>query len=93
MLLELILLLLSENFFILRKTERDVIRKVHRYSCKASVILVKILINLELTREVLKNTHILNFTKICPLGAELFDADGRADRQTDRHKETNIRFS
>ena len=86
MLLELILLLLSEKVFILRKTERDVIRKVHRYSCKASLILVKILINLELSRKFLKNTRILNFMKICPLGAELFDADGRADRQTDIRK-------
>ena len=31
--------------------------------------------------------------KIRSLGAELFHADGRTERQTDRHNETNIRFS
>jgi len=27
-----------------------------------------------------KNTKISNFTKICPVGAELFHADGKTDR-------------
>jgi hypothetical protein len=36
-----------------------------------------------------KNTHISNFMKICPVGAELF----HADRQTDGHNEANSRFS
>jgi len=36
-----------------------------------------------------KNIQIQNFIKICPVGAELF----HADRQTDRHDETNGRFS
>jgi hypothetical protein len=31
--------------------------------------------------------------KIRPLGAKLFHADGRTDTQTDRHDETNSRFS
>ena len=31
--------------------------------------------------------------KIIPLGAELFRADGRTDRQTDRHDEANSTFS
>jgi len=30
--------------------------------------------------------------KIRPLGAELFLADGRMNRQTDRHDGTNSRF-
>jgi len=31
--------------------------------------------------------------KICPVGAEFFNADGRADGRTDRHDEANTRFS
>jgi hypothetical protein len=30
--------------------------------------------------------------KILPLGAELFHAEGRADRETDRHDEAKSRF-
>jgi len=30
----------------------------------------------------LKNTEISNFIKICMIGAELFHADGRKERQT-----------
>jgi hypothetical protein len=31
--------------------------------------------------------------KIRPVGAEICQADGQADRQTDRHDEANSRFS
>jgi hypothetical protein len=31
--------------------------------------------------------------KIRPVGAELFHADGRADRRTDTHNDDNSRFS
>jgi hypothetical protein len=45
----------------------------------------------------LKNTPVSIFMKIRPVGAELFQADGQTvgarDRQTDRHDETNSRFS
>ena len=34
-----------------------------------------------------------NFMKIRPVGAELFRADGRTDRQTDINNEANCRFS
>jgi len=39
-----------------------------------------------------KNTHISNFMKICPLGSELFHADGRTDRRDDssRHNFSNV---
>ena len=36
-----------------------------------------------------KNAQISNFTRIRPVGAELF----HADRQTDTHDEANNRFS
>ena len=34
-----------------------------------------------------------NFMKIRPLGAELFHADGRTDRQTHTQHDANSRFS
>jgi len=42
---------------------------------------------------LLKNTQILNLVKIRPMGAELFHAEGRTERQTDGHDEANSRFS
>ena len=46
--------------------------------------------NLEFSRQFFsKNTQISNFKKIRPIGAELFQVDGR----TDRHDEANRRFS
>jgi len=33
-----------------------------------------------------------NLMKIRPVGADLFNADGRTDRQTDIHDEANSRF-
>jgi hypothetical protein len=45
--------------------------------------------NLEFFRPVLENNEISNFMKICALGTELLHGDG----QTDRHDETNGRFS
>jgi hypothetical protein len=45
---------------------------------------------LDFTRQVLeKNIQTSNFTRIRPVGAELFHADGQADRQD----EANSRFS
>jgi len=38
-------------------------------------------------------TQISNFTKIRPVGAELFHAEGLSDRRTERHDEANSRFS
>jgi len=50
----------------------------------------QILIKLEFSPQILeKITKISNFIKIRSVGAELFNLDGR----TDRHDETNSRFS
>jgi len=40
-----------------------------------------------------KNTQISNSTKIRPVGAELFYAEGRREGQTDRHDEAMSGFS
>jgi len=39
---------------------------------------------------LLKNTHLSNLIKIRPVGADLFYAEGRTDR--DRYDEANNRF-
>jgi len=39
----------------------------------------RIVMNLEISRLILKNNLMSNFVKICDLGAELFHADGRTD--------------
>ena len=39
-----------------------------------------------------KNIQVLNFMKIRPVEVELFYADSRMDRRTDRHDEANGRF-
>ena len=53
-----------------------------------------ILMNLEFSRQIFeKNTQIRNFTKIPSVEARLFHAEGRTDRQADRHEEANSLFS
>jgi hypothetical protein len=74
-----------ETFLMLRRIQRDIIINVHRYSCKVPVILVKFECSLNFLDKFSKNTAIYNFTKIHPVGTEIFHADRcRADRQTDR---------
>ena len=53
----------------------------HVKCCYSWQILVKL--------EISRHNEIPNFMKIRPVGAELFHADGRADR----HEEANSRFS
>jgi hypothetical protein len=47
----------------------------------------------EFSRKIFDNTQISNFMKICPLGNELFHADGQTDEQADRHDKANSRVS
>jgi hypothetical protein len=44
---------------------------------------------LEFSRQILKNTQVPNFMKVGTVGAELFHADGR----TEIHNKANSRFS
>ena len=64
--------LLSKTFLILSRNERDTIKNVQWSSHKALLFLFDL-------NETLKNAQILNFTWARPVGAELFQADGRAD--------------
>jgi hypothetical protein len=70
---------LSETFLILRRTEHINIKNVSRSSCYCCQILLKL--------EFLWNfQNTSNLIKICPVGAELFHADGWTDWQTDMTK-------
>ena len=81
---------LFETFFIIRRTERDVIKRNEYWSsCKVPVIFWPSLMKLEFSRQIKKNSEISNFMKIRPVGTELPHADG----QTDIHDEGHSRFS
>jgi hypothetical protein len=63
---------------------------------KVLFIIVRFECNLNFLDRFSKNPQISNFMKIRSVGAELFHAGWRTDRQTDRHDnsdEDNSRFS
>jgi hypothetical protein len=72
----------SEKFLILRRIKQDSIVNVNRYFCH-------ILIKLEYSQQIFKKNHQRsNFITIHPAGAELFHADGRADRQDEANNQS-----
>jgi hypothetical protein len=48
-------------------------------------LLVRCQLNLTLIDRFLNNTKISNLMKICPVGAELFHADGQTEGRTSRN--------
>ena len=81
---------LLEIFLIVWRIQWDIIRNVHKSSCKELVILVRFERNLNFFHKCFKNTQISNLMKICPM--ELSCSMWK-DRQTDRHDEANSCFS
>ena len=73
--------ILPETFRMLRRIQRN----VKTASCKVPVIFVKKW-PLNSLDWISKNTQISGFMKICPVGAELFHADGRIEKRTDGQK-------
>ena len=80
--------LLSEKFFILRRTERDVIKNVYWSSCKVHIIFVRFWWNLNFLNRYSKSTQISNLMEVRPMGAELFHEYRRTDGRTDITKLT-----
>jgi hypothetical protein len=76
--------ILYQNFLIVRRICRDMIKNEYWSSRKVSVILVRFKCISNFPGKFSKNTQISNSIKIRPMGAELF----HADRQTDTTKLT-----
>jgi len=78
------------NYLILRRNERDVIKKMYfGLHVKYPIFLSCFNETWFFSSDFLENLQISNFMKIRPVGAEYFHASGR----TDRHDEANSRFS
>jgi hypothetical protein len=70
---------LSVIFFNIRRSQTDVTINAFTSSCKVSVILVTFLMELNFLDRSLKNAPISRVTKIRPVGAHVFQEDGRRD--------------
>jgi hypothetical protein len=84
---------MCETFFILRRTQRDTIKKcVYWSSCVVPLCLSDF--NSLIFPDIFsKNVQISNFIQVGPVEAELLYSDMRADGQTDRGDEANSYFS
>jgi len=77
---------------ILRRTERDSVSLYRCLNVKCPLFLSDMNEPGIFSTDFSKNTQISNAMKICPVGAELFHADGRTNRQTDKMKLTVFFF-
>ena len=82
---------MPEIFLMLRRTGGGTIIQVCWSPCKVYVVLVIFQWNLFFSKYFRQNAQISNFTKIRPVGAQLFRVGGRTDGQT--WHVANSRFS
>ena len=73
--------LLSDTFFILRIIERDMIKNVCWSLYKYPLFLLDFNETSFFLGKFYKNIQILSSMKICPVEAELFHFDGRAETE------------
>jgi hypothetical protein len=73
--------LLSETFFILRRTERDMIKMYIGLHVKYRCYSCRIVMKLEFSLQFFEKYSNIKFHEIRPVGAELF----HVDRWTDGH--------
>jgi len=79
-----------ETFLILRIIQKDIIINVQYIGLHVK----RRLFFSDLVDGFSKNTQISHLMKICPVGAELFDADRRTDGRTDRPTDvTNLKVA
>ena len=70
---------LSETFLIIRRTDRDVIKKYIGLQVNSQLLVSDVKEISLFSTDFSKNTQIWYFTKIISDGTELFHADGRVD--------------
>jgi hypothetical protein len=78
--------LLLETYLIQRKTARDMIKNIYWASSQVPVILVRFEWISKFLDRFSNDIEISNFTKIRPVKAELFHANRRTGRHTDKAK-------
>jgi len=69
----------SETFLIVQRIQRDVIIKVHTFSCKVPHYACHILMELEFSQQIFKISKKPNLLTNQPMGAELFHEDEQTD--------------
>ena len=69
------------------RIQQDIIINIHKSPCKVPVILCRILTQLEFSRQIFEKSS--NLKKICPVGANLWHADGQTDERTDGQGDRN----
>jgi len=69
------------------------IKNVYWSSCKAPLFLPDFSETFIFSTDFQIRSQILDFMKICPVGAALFHADGQIDGRKDTHNEADSLFS